>query len=775
VPTKKSAGSKSKTAASKKAVKTPAKGSSKAEPKKSVLKKTAAKSVKKLAEKNSAVKTPAAKVAAKMSKAADVSKTETQAKVQDQSKQQAQIKPQEAPISQPKPEHAGTQDHKHPGQKPHADFAEDILGPTNEAPQGEAEIYDEIISQELERELVHSQRKQMAGKDSGGKKSQKRPEFQPHKPVIDRIVEIPEVITVKEFSEKTGLGAAKVIGELMKNGILANINQQIDFDTAQIIAVDLGITIKKKRSEGTAEDVFSGNLEALLKQDEAADLQPRPPIVVVMGHVDHGKTKLLDYIRNTNVVAKEAGGITQHIGAYQVVKNDRKITFLDTPGHEAFTAMRARGAKVTDIAILVVAADEGVKPQTVEALQHAQDAGVPIIVAINKIDKENAAPERVKGELGEYGLVPEEWGGSTIMCPVSAVTGQGMDHLLEMILLVADMANLKGNPNREAVGTVIEAHLNPSLGPVVTIIVNTGTLHIGDNFVVGGTHGRVKVMKDNTGKNVATAGPSTPVMIAGLSASPQAGDIMHVVANEQTARAQALNVKTLKEAELLKKRGVGEIMSQITSGQLKQLKLVLKADTKGSLEALKQAIAQIKNEMVSVKTVLASVGNVTESDVMMAAAAGGIVMGFHVDVPLQVKRISEREHVEVLQYTIIYQLLDDIKKILTGLLEPEIVENILGRAEIKKVFMTEKKEMIVGCRVIKGHVESKAKVRVFRKGPEGEQMVGEGTINTLKSFEKNVTEVNEGNDCGIRYEGFMPLLEGDQLEAYKMEKRIRTL
>jgi translation initiation factor IF-2 len=317
--------------------------------------------------------------------------------------------------------------------------------------------------------------------------------------------------------------------------------------------------------------------------------------------------------------------------------------------------------------------------------------------------------------------------------------------------------------------------LNPSLGPVVTIIVNTGTLHIGDNFVVGGTHGRVKVMKDNTGKNVATAGPSTPVMIAGLSASPQAGDIMHVVANEQTARAQALNVKTLKEAELLKKRGVGEIMSQITSGQLKQLKLVLKADTKGSLEALKQAIAQIKNEMVSVKTVLASVGNVTESDVMMAAAAGGIVMGFHVDVPLQVKRISEREHVEVLQYTIIYQLLDDIKKILTGLLEPEIVENILGRAEIKKVFMTEKKEMIVGCRVIKGHVESKAKVRVFRKGPEGEQMVGEGTINTLKSFEKNVTEVNEGNDCGIRYEGFMPLLEGDQLEAYKMEKRIRTL
>lgn len=683
--------------------------------------------------------------------------------------------PAQTPAPKPQPQQQESQKPKQEPQKTRGDFAEDILGPTDEAPQGEAEIYDEIISQELERELVHSQRKQMAGKDSG-KKGQKKPyQFQQPRPVTDRVVEIPEVITVKEFSEKTGIGAAKVIGELMKNGILANINQQIDYDTAQIIAMTLGIQLKKKRGEGSAEDVFSGNLESLLKQDEAADLKPRPPIVVVMGHVDHGKTKILDYIRNTNVVAKEAGGITQHIGAYQVIKNNRKITFLDTPGHEAFTAMRARGAKVTDIAILVVAADEGVKPQTVEALQHAQDAGVPIIVAINKIDKENAAPERVKGELGEYGLVPEEWGGSTIMVPVSAMTGQGMDTLLEMILLVADMANLKANPNREAVGTVIEANLNPSLGPVATVIVNTGTLHIGDNFVLGGTHGRVKVMKDSAGKNIQEVGPSTPVLIAGIAAAPQSGDILHVVANEQTARAQALNVQTLKEAEMLKKRGVGEIMSQISSGQLKQLKLVLKADTKGSLEALKQSIAQIKNDMVSVKTVLASVGNVTESDVMMAAAAGGIVMGFHVDVPLQVKKIAEREHVEVLQYTIIYKLLDDIKKILTGLLEPEIIENIMGRAEVKKIFMTEKKEMIVGCRIIKGHVENKSKVRVFRQGPEGETKVGDGQINTLKSFEKNVNEVNEGNDCGIRYEGFMPLLEGDILESYKMDKRIRTL
>jgi len=657
--------------------------------------------------------------------------------------------------------------------KPKAAFAEDILGPIEGKPLEKAALYDELMAQEMERELIRSQRKQMAGKDTGGSKSHKKPELAvPAKtPVTDRIVEIPEVISVKEFSEKTGLGAAKVIGELMKNGILANINQQIDFDTAQIIAEDLGIKIKKKRTEASAEDMSKGNLEALLKEEDQADLKLRPPIVVVMGHVDHGKTKLLDCIRNTNVVAGEAGGITQHIGAYQVVKNERKITFLDTPGHEAFTAMRARGAQVTDIAILVVAADEGVKPQTVEAIQHAQDAGVPIIVALNKIDKPAAQPDRVKGELGEFGLIPEEWGGKTIMVPVSAMTGQGIPQLLEMILLVADLENLRSNPNREAVGTVIEAHLDPSLGPVASIIINTGTLHIMDNVVVGSAYGRIKVMKDYTGKKLPLAGPSMPAFIAGLSATPQSGDILHAVANEQAARAQAMNVQTLREAELIKKRGVGEIMSQISSGKLKQLKLVLKTDTKGSLEAIKQSLGQIKNENVGVKIILSGVGNITESDVIMAAAGGGIVMGFSVEANYQVKKVAERENVEVLTYNIIYQLLDDIKKILAGLLEPEIIENILGQAEVKKVFLTEKREMIVGCRVIKGHVENKTKVRVFRNN----EKVGDGQINTLKSFEKNMVEVSEGNDCGIRYEGFMPLLEGDILESYKMEKRIRTL
>lgn len=716
----------------------------------SVAKKAAVKSAKKKAE----------KVEKKTSTKLEHKKTPEVVAVRQEPKVEA-TKPQPKPVKVDVPS------------APKAAFSEEILGSMEEEPKEKADLYDELIAQEMEREIIRSQRKQMAGKDTP-KKTFKKTEpiaYAPIKPSTDRTAEIPEVITVKEFSEKTGLGAAKVIGELMKNGILANINQQIDYDTAQIIADDLGIKIKKKRSEASAEDVFQGNLDALLKNDDASDLVPRPPIVVVMGHVDHGKTKLLDSIRNTNVVAGEAGGITQHIGAYQVEKNGRKITFLDTPGHEAFTAMRARGARVTDVAVLVVAADEGVKPQTVEAIQHAQDAGVPIIVAINKIDKDGAQADRVKGELGEFNLIPEEWGGTTIMAPVSALTGQGIPHLLEMILLVADLGNLRANPNREAVGTVIEANLDPNFGPVATIIVNTGTLRKMDNFVVGSTFGRVKVMKDYTEKSLDNAPPSMPVLIAGMAVPPQSGDILHVMKNEQMARQQALNVNTLREADILKKRGVGEIMSQISSGQLKQLKLVLKADSKGSLEALKQSIAQIKNDMVGVKVILAGVGNVTESDVLMAAAAGGVVMGFHTQINFNVKKIAEREHVEVLNYTIIYQLLDDIKKILTGLLEPEEVENILGRAEVKKIFYTEKKEMIVGCKVIKGHVENKVKVRVFRN----EEKVGDGVIVSLKSFENNVSDVSEGNDCGMRYEGFLPLLEGDVLEAYKVEKRIRTL
>lgn len=647
---------------------------------------------------------------------------------------------------------------------------DELFGSLEDAPKDKAELYDELIAKEMEREIVKSQRKMTAGKDTSKKKDFKsaaQPAVQ-HSP--DRVVEIPPVISVKEFSEKTGVGAAKVIGELMKNGILANINQMIDYDTAQIISDDLGIKIKKKVQEATAEDVFRGDLNALLKDEDATDLKPRAPIIVVMGHVDHGKTSLLDYIRETNVVSGESGGITQHIGAYQVEKNGKKITFLDTPGHEAFTAMRARGAKVTDIAILVVAADEGIKPQTVEAIQHAQEAKVPIIVAINKIDKAGADPDRVKGELGEFNLIPEEWGGSTIMVPVSAKTGQGMQQLLDMILLVADLENLKANPDRAAVGTVIEAHLDKNLGPIATVIVNSGTLHLMDCIVVGGTYGRVKVMKDYTGKNLKKADPSMPVLIAGLSRPPQSGDIFQVVNDEKAARIQSQNVQFLQDADRLSRRGVGEIISQIGSGQLKQLKLVLKADTKGSLEALKQSLADIKNEDVGVKVILSGVGNISESDVMMAAAAGGVVMGFHTDLGKNVKEVAERENVEVLQYTVIYKLLDDIKKILTGLLEPEIIEVVVGKALVKQIFMTKKKEMIVGCKVISGKMQ-KERVRIFRN----ETQVGEGRIESLRKGEQTTHEIPEGQECGILYSGFLPLMEGDVLEAYKNEKRIRTL
>lgn len=657
-------------------------------------------------------------------------------------------------------------------QKVDTTISDELLGLKDKTrPQDTAEIYDEMIAEEREREIVYNQRKKTAGKDQS-KPSIKRAPTISHtvKYDPDRVVEIPDVISVKEFAEKSGLGAAKVIGELMKNGILANINQVIDFDTVQIISEDLKVKVKKKVSVASAEDLFQGNLEALVKEHDKDLLESRPPIVVVMGHVDHGKTKLLDAFRHTDVVATEAGGITQHIGAYQIEKNGKKVTFIDTPGHEAFTAMRARGAKATDIAILVVAADEGIKPQTLEALQHARDAGVPLIVAITKIDKPNADVDKVKGELAGVDLIPEEWGGKTIMVPVSPITGQGIDELLEMILLVADMSNLGANPNRDGVGTVIEANLDHSLGPVATMIVNTGTFHLMDNIVIGEGHGRIKVMRDHKGKNIKSAGPSTPVFIAGLTEKAVSGDIVQVVPDEKTARMRAITIKNLRKAQQ-RERGVGEIISAISSGQLKTLKLVLKADTSGSLEALKSSIGEIKNDDVGVKIILSGVGDVTESDVMMAAASGAIVMGFSVKENSNVMAVAERENVEVIHYNIIYKLLDDIRKILTGLLEPELIEHILGELKIVQIFYTKKKEMIVGCKVVSGLINKEAKIRVKRDGEE----IGEIRIVSLQKNQEAVKEVKEGNDCGLKVAGALKVEEGDVLIPYKMEKKIRTL
>jgi len=638
-----------------------------------------------------------------------------------------------------------------------------------EKPEGAAKVYEEIYDKELDREIIKKQRKKTAGKDSGKEKKKEEEKVE----VIPKgsVIEIPAVISVKEFAEKTNLNAAKIIGELMKNGILANINQQIDFDTASIVASDLGIKVKKIRDEASIEDLMTGNLEQLLKEDEKSDLKDRPPVISIMGHVDHGKTKILDYIRKANVVDTESGGITQHIGAYQVEKNGKKITFLDTPGHEAFTAMRARGAKATDIAILVVAADEGVKPQTIEAINHARDAGIPIIVAINKIDKENSNPEKVKAELAEHDLQPEDWGGKTIMAPVSAITGEGMDNLLDMILIVAEMEDLKANPNRGAVGTVVESHLDKNLGPVATVLINTGTLEIMNNVVIGSTHGRIKVMKDHNGKNMKKAIPSTPVLIAGLSEAPHSGDILQVVKDEKTARTQAQKIALLKKNETAGGSVAKDIISQIISGKLKTLKLVIKTDTKGSHEAILQALEKIKDEEVAIKVIHSGVGNVTEGDVIMASASAGVVIGFHVDVPAQVDKTAERENVDILKYTIIYNLIEDITKLLAGLIEPEIVEVDLGKAEVKQIFFTSKKEMVIGCKVTNGKIQKGAKARLMRE----DEKIEEVEIAQLKRVKEAVDEIKADSECGIKLKGKHDILEGDILEVYKLEKKIRTL
>ncbi|MDZ4217354.1 MAG: translation initiation factor IF-2, partial [Candidatus Gracilibacteria bacterium] len=464
------------------------------------------------------------------------------------------------------------------------------------------EEVEEAIEEEREREILHQQRKQTAGKKDVSKKHRKKKEKKEDEEEVKDMgveeaalrqkggtVEIPEVISVNDFAQRTGIPVARVIGELMKNGILASINQQIDFETAAIIAQDFDVKITKKREEATLEELMGGDLEVLLKDEDSDQLEERPPVVVVMGHVDHGKTQILDTIRKADVISGESGGITQHIGAYQIVHKDKRITFLDTPGHESFSAMRARGARVTDIAILVVAADEGVKEQTVEAYRHAEAAGVPVIVALNKIDKENADPDRVKGELGQkLGLQLEEWGGDVPVIPVSGLIGQGIDDLLDHILLLAEMNHYRANPNREAVGTVIESHLDKSLGPIATVVINTGTLQIMDNVVVGSAFGRIKRMMDHHGKSLKAVGPSGPVQIAGLSEVPLTGDLMIAVKDEKTARDRALRIAS-KRKMLAQASSIVELMSRIKQGRLKSLKLIVKADTKGSLEAIKSS------------------------------------------------------------------------------------------------------------------------------------------------------------------------------------------
>ena len=576
-------------------------------------------------------------------------------------------------------------------------------------------------------------------------------------------ITIPETITVKDLAAELKKTSAEVIKKLFGYGIMATINNQIDFDTAFLVASEFGINAIKKE-EVKEEDILFDDSE-----DKEEELEKRPPVVVVMGHVDHGKTSLLDAIRSTNVIEGEAGGITQHIGAYKVKVNDREITFLDTPGHEAFTAMRARGAQITDIAILVVAANDGVMPQTVEAINHAKSAGIPIIVAINKMDLPDANIDKVKQELMAYELVPEEWGGDTIFVPISAKQHQNIDQLLEMVLLEADMLELKANPNKQAKGVVIEARLDKNKGAIASMLVQRGTLDVGDTIVVGSSIGRIRSMTDEKGKKVKKAGPSTPVEIMGLTEVPQAGDIFYEVKDEKTAKHLIEKRKRLEREKTINattKVTLDNLFSKMEAGDLKVLNLIVKADVQGSVEAIKQSMEKLSNEEVVVKVIHAAAGAVTESDVTLAKVSNAIIIAFNVRPMPTAKDMAEKEEVEIKQYSVIYQAIDDVQAAMKGMLAPKYEEHIIGNAEIRQTFKISNVGTIGGAYVLDGKLERNAGVRVLRDNV----VIHDGKLASLKRFKDDAKEVSKGFECGIQIEKFNDIKEGDILEAYIMEE-----
>lgn len=618
---------------------------------------------------------------------------------------------------------------------------------------------DELVEEydEIDEKPKKSNKKQ---KKSDAKKAKD----DNNKPQDDsvKIISIPAFITVKELSEKMKINPSDIIKKLISKGIMVTINQQIDYENASQIAEEYGFLLEKKEEN---ED----NLEIIDKEDDEKDLLPRPPVITVMGHVDHGKTSLLDAIRKTNVTQREAGGITQHIGASVVEINGKKVVFLDTPGHEAFTAMRARGASVTDIAVLVVAADDGVMPQTIEAINHAKAANVPIIVAINKIDKPNANPDRVKQELVEYGLVPEDWGGSTICVNVSAQKNIGLDDLLEMILLEAEMLELKANPNRPARGTIIEAQLDKNRGPVATVLVQKGTLKTGDVIIAGTAYGKVRAMFDDKGRKVKKASPSIPVEVLGLSDVPKAGDILVVLDDEKKARSIAEKRKEkFREEEMMQKQKISldELFNQIKEGNVKELNIILKADVQGSVEALKSSIEQLSNDDVRLRVIHGAVGAITETDVMFASASNAIIIGFNVRPDSKAKSLAEKEKVDIRLYRVIYDAIDDLKAAMKGMLEPEYREKELGKAEVRAVFRVPNVGNVAGCYVVEGKISRNANIRLVRDGV----VIFEGKISSLKRFKDDVKEVQSGFECGIGIERFNDIKEGDVLEAYQMEE-----
>ena len=595
------------------------------------------------------------------------------------------------------------------------------------------------------------------------KKIQKDEERNKQKIFELKEITIPDNITVKDLAIELKKTSGEIIKKLFNYGIMATINNTVDFDTAYLVASEFGVTAKKKE-EIKEEDILFDDSE-----DKEEDLKPRPPVVVVMGHVDHGKTSLLDAIRKTNVIEGEAGGITQHIGAYKVNINGRELTFLDTPGHEAFTSMRARGAQITDIAILVVAADDGVMPQTIEAINHAKAAEIPIIVAVNKIDLPGANIDRIKQQLMEYELVPEEWGGDTIFVPISAKKHLNIENLLEMVLLVADMKELKANPNKQAKGAVIEARLDKAKGPIASMLVQRGTLNIGDTIVVGKSIGKIRAMKNDKGQKVKAAGPSTPVEIMGLTDVPEAGDTFYEVKDEKTAKHLIERRKRQEREEHLNnvnKVTLSNVFEKMASENLKQLNIIVKADVQGTSEALKQSLEKLSNDEVKVKVIHYSAGAVTESDVQLAKSAKAIIIAFNVRPTSTAKEMGEREEVEVKQYSVIYQAIEDVEAAMKGMLDPVFEEKVIGEAEVRQTFRVSNVGTIAGCFVLNGKVERNAGVRVIRE----DVVIHEGKLVSLKRFKDDVKEVTKGFECGLQIENYNDLKEGDKIEVFVQEQ-----
>ena len=629
--------------------------------------------------------------------------------------------------------------------------------PERNANRGNRRRDASMMSNGYDDEFVRGKKKKKA--------AQKKTFIEPIK--IEKAVMTAEKITVRDLTERIGKPAGEIIKKLMMLGIIATINNELDYDTASLVASEFGVELELKLAE-TAED-------ALEKEDVAdaeEDLMPRPPVVTIMGHVDHGKTSLLDYIRKAHVTATEAGGITQHIGAYTVDLDGRQITFLDTPGHEAFTSMRMRGAQATDIAVLVVAADDGVMPQTVEAISHAKAAGVQIIVAINKIDKVGANIERIKQQLTEYELVCEEWGGDTIMVPVSAVTGEGVDQLLEMILLVAEVQDYRANPNRKARGIIIEARLDKGRGPVATVLVKNGTLRVSDTIVAGTAYGRVRAMVNDRGERVKEAGPSQPVEVIGFNDVPEAGDIISAVDDDKLSRQVAEERKDKLRRALIKdqqKTTLDDLFNQISAGQIKDLNLIIKADVQGSVEAVRQSLEKLSNDEVRVRTIHGGVGAITETDVMLASTANAIIIGFNVRPDNNAREMAEREKIDIRLYRVIYQAIEDVENAMKGLLAPKFKETLLGHAQVRQTFKVSGVGTIAGSYVTDGKIARNAQIRLLRDNV----VIHEGKIDSLKRFKDDAKEVNTGYECGIGIENYNDIKENDVIECFVMEEVAR--